>query len=68
MTTEQRDHVLATLGEYVIYLEKGQPILGDFNRIARFVVEYWPLDLVIGERVIAVERQLGAFSRETSGE
>jgi hypothetical protein len=68
VTNGQHDYVLSVLGEYVAYLEKGLPIRCDFNRIARLVVEYWPLGLVIGERVIAVERQLRSFPRETTGE
>ena len=58
---EQRKHVLAVLGEYVAYLAHDPPIATDCNRVARLVVEYWPLNLAAGEHVVSVEQKLRAF-------
>jgi hypothetical protein len=58
---EQRKHVLAVLGEYVACLELDPPVEADCNRVARIVVEYWPMNLMAGEHVVSVEHKLRAF-------
>ena len=58
---EQRKHVLAVLGEYVACLERDPPSATDCNRVARIVVEYWPLNLAAVEHVVSVEQKLRAF-------
>lgn len=58
---EQRKHVLAVLGQYAACLEHDLPTTADCNRVARFVVEYWPLNLAAGEHVVSVEQKLQAF-------
>lgn len=58
---EQRQHVLDVLAEYVACLERDPPTATDCNRVARLVVEYWPLNLSAGEHVVSVEQKLRAF-------
>lgn len=58
---EQRRHVLAVLGEYVACLEHDPLTATDCNRVARIVVEYWPLNLAAGEHVVSVEQKLRSF-------
>ena len=58
---EQRKHVLAVLGEYVACVEHDPPTVTDCNRVARIVVEYWPLTLAAGEHVVSVEQKLRSF-------
>ena len=58
---EQRKHVLTVLGEYVTCLEHDPPIATDCNRVARIVVEYWPLNLPAGEHIVGVEQKLRPF-------
>lgn len=58
---EQRKHVLAVLGEYVACVEHDPPTATDCNRVARIVVEYWPLNLAAGEHVVSVEQKLRSF-------
>jgi len=58
---EQRKHVLAVLGEDVACVEHDPPTVTDCNRVARIVVEYWPLNLAAGEHVVSVEQKLRSF-------
>jgi hypothetical protein len=58
----QRKYVLEVLEEYVASLEHDPLIATDCNRVSRIVVEYWPMNLAVGERVIGVEQRMGAFT------
>ncbi|MFC4344845.1 hypothetical protein [Cupriavidus numazuensis] len=62
VSVEQREHVLAVLREYAASLENPLPTTIDCNRVARFVVEYWPMNLAVGERVISIEQELREFN------
>ncbi|APR38899.1 hypothetical protein [Paraburkholderia sp. SOS3] len=61
VSAEQRGYVLTVLGGYVDCLEHDPPTATDCNRVARMVVEYWPMNLTAGERVVSVEQKLRGF-------
>lgn len=58
---EQRKRALAALNEYVACLEGTAPTATDCHRVARLVIEYWPLDLEVGEHIVNLERRLRAL-------
>lgn len=57
----QREQVLTVLREYVASLESSPSSIIDCNRVARIVVEYWPMNLPVGEHIVSIEQKLRAF-------